>query len=132
MVWRGADCSVQYSTVQYSTVQGADCSVQVLVEEQLADNAERMGALLRGELSQLPDSVVTLVRGRGLLNAIQVLVVSVVLSSVTATYCNITVTCRCPDPAPVLCLGRVRQSEGQGAAGQAHTRGHHQVSQNQS
>ena len=55
-----------------STVQGADCSVQVLVEEQLADNAERMGELLRGELAQLPDSVVTLVRGRGLLNAIQV------------------------------------------------------------
>ena len=102
------------------------------MEEQLADNAERMGELLRGELSQLPDSVVTLVRGRGLLNAIQVLVVSVVLSSVTVTYCNITVTCRCPDPAPVLCLGCVRQSEGQGAAGQAHTRGHHQVSQNQS
>ena len=59
-------------TAVCSTVQGADCSVQVLVEEQLADNAERMGALLRGELSQLPSSVVTLVRGRGLLNAIQV------------------------------------------------------------
>ena len=51
---------------------GADCGVQVLVEEQLADNAERMGELLRGELGQLPGSVVTLVRGRGLLNAIQV------------------------------------------------------------
>ena len=46
--------------------------MQVLVEEQLADNAERMGELLRGELGQLPGSVVTLVRGRGLLNAIQV------------------------------------------------------------
>ena len=45
------------------------------MEEQLADNAERMGELLRGELSQLPSSVVTLVRGRGLLNAIQVLAV---------------------------------------------------------
>ena len=42
------------------------------MEEKLADNAEVMGQLLRDELSQLPASVVKLVRGQGLLNAIQI------------------------------------------------------------
>jgi len=42
----------------------------VLEEERLADNAERLGRILRGELSQLPSQVVRLVRGKGLLNAI--------------------------------------------------------------
>ena len=45
---------------------------KVLVEEKLADNAAVMGQLLRDKLSQLPASVVKLVRGQGLLNAIQI------------------------------------------------------------
>ena len=47
-------------------------SLEVLIEEKLNENAERMGQLLREHMAQLPDSVVRLVRGRGLLNAIQV------------------------------------------------------------
>lgn len=39
-------------------------------EENLAENAERMGALLRNELMKLPSDIVTAVRGKGLLNAI--------------------------------------------------------------
>jgi len=42
----------------------------VLEEEKLADNAQRLGEILRGELRQLPSDVVKLVRGKGLLNAI--------------------------------------------------------------
>lgn len=45
------------------------CCLQVLEEEKLAENAERMGALLRSELSKLPKDIVTAVRGKGLLNA---------------------------------------------------------------
>lgn len=39
-------------------------------EERLAENAQRMGELLRSELSKLPKDIVTTVRGKGLLNAI--------------------------------------------------------------
>lgn len=39
-------------------------------EEKLAENAQRMGELLRSELSKLPKDIVTTVRGKGLLNAI--------------------------------------------------------------
>lgn len=39
-------------------------------EEKLAENAERMGELLRTELRKLPKDIVTIVRGKGLLNAI--------------------------------------------------------------
>ncbi|XP_036121223.1 ornithine aminotransferase, mitochondrial isoform X3 [Molossus molossus] len=42
----------------------------VLEEENLAENAERMGAILRNELMKLPSDIVTAVRGKGLLNAI--------------------------------------------------------------
>ncbi len=47
-------------------------SLQVLVDEKLADNAERMGQLFRARMTALmgKSSLVTLVRGRGLLNAI--------------------------------------------------------------
>lgn len=45
-------------------------SIKVLLEEKLADNAERLGKILRSELSKLPKEKVKLVRGRGLLNAI--------------------------------------------------------------
>jgi len=50
----------------------AIAALEVLVEEKLADNAAVMGQLLRDKLSQLPASVVKLVRGQGLLNAIQI------------------------------------------------------------
>lgn len=43
---------------------------QVLEEEKLAENAERMGQLLRSELRKLPSDIVTTVRGKGLLNAV--------------------------------------------------------------
>lgn len=45
-------------------------SLQVLVEEKLAERAEEMGNKLREQLRQLPDSVVKNVRGKGLLNAL--------------------------------------------------------------
>lgn len=45
-------------------------SPQVLEEERLAENAQRMGDLLRAELRKLPKDIVTTVRGKGLLNAI--------------------------------------------------------------
>ncbi|XP_042230417.1 ornithine aminotransferase, mitochondrial-like isoform X2 [Homarus americanus] len=45
-------------------------ALQVMEEEKLAENAEKMGILLRSELFKLPKEVVSLVRGRGLLNAI--------------------------------------------------------------
>ena len=47
----------------------ATASLEVLLEENLAENAAKLGEIFRGELSQLPGSVVRLVRGRGLLNA---------------------------------------------------------------
>ena len=50
----------------------AIASLEVLIEEKLAENAEKMGELLRGELSSLPGDIVRLVRGKGLLNAIQI------------------------------------------------------------
>ncbi len=42
----------------------------MLEEEKLAENAEKMGKMLRAELNELPNKVVKLVRGKGLLNAI--------------------------------------------------------------
>lgn len=39
-------------------------------EEKLAENAQRMGELLRSELNKLPKDIVTTVRGKGLLNAV--------------------------------------------------------------
>ncbi|KAL8562752.1 hypothetical protein ACOMHN_022627 [Nucella lapillus] len=50
--------------------QVAMASLEVLQEEKLAENAERIGQLLRTELSKLPKDVVSIVRGKGLLNAI--------------------------------------------------------------
>lgn len=50
--------------------QVAKAALQVLLDEKLAENAERLGEKLRRELSTLPKEVVTLVRGKGLLNAI--------------------------------------------------------------
>jgi len=46
-------------------------ALQVLEDEKLAENAAKLGELLRTELRrQLPEDVVTQVRGKGLLNAI--------------------------------------------------------------
>ncbi|XP_043277402.1 ornithine aminotransferase, mitochondrial isoform X2 [Venturia canescens] len=45
-------------------------ALRVLEEEKLAENAAKMGQLLRDQLSKLPKDVVTLVRGKGLLNAV--------------------------------------------------------------
>ncbi|XP_030079565.1 ornithine aminotransferase, mitochondrial [Drosophila hydei] len=48
----------------------AIAALEVLQEERLAENAFKMGQLLRTELSKLPKDVVSVVRGKGLLNAI--------------------------------------------------------------
>ncbi|KAK0046473.1 ornithine aminotransferase mitochondrial [Biomphalaria pfeifferi] len=45
-------------------------ALQVLEEEKLAENAERLGNILRQELNKLPKNIVSIVRGKGLLNAI--------------------------------------------------------------
>jgi len=41
-----------------------------LVEEKLAENAAKMGFIIREELGSLPKDVVSVVRGRGLFYAI--------------------------------------------------------------
>uniref|UniRef100_A0A1Q3F622 ornithine aminotransferase n=1 Tax=Culex tarsalis TaxID=7177 RepID=A0A1Q3F622_CULTA len=48
----------------------AMAALQVLIDEKLAENADRMGRKLRESLSELPKDVVSVVRGKGLLNAI--------------------------------------------------------------
>ena len=45
-------------------------SLEVLRSENMADNAEKMGALLRSEIEKLNSPLIKLVRGKGLLNAI--------------------------------------------------------------
>jgi len=44
--------------------------MKVLEEEKLAENADKLGVMLREELNKLPKDIVTTVRGKGLLNAI--------------------------------------------------------------
>lgn len=48
----------------------AVAALEVLKEEELAENAEKMGNLFRAEVSQIKSDMVELVRGKGLLNAI--------------------------------------------------------------
>lgn len=48
----------------------AIAALKVLEEEKLADNAEKLGKILRAEMNELPNSVIKLVRGKGLLDAI--------------------------------------------------------------
>lgn len=48
----------------------AIAALQVVKEEKLAENAERLGKLLRSELEALNSPLLKLVRGKGLLNAI--------------------------------------------------------------
>jgi len=46
------------------------CWLKVLEEEKLAENAEKLGRIFRRELRELPQEIVTTVRGKGLLCAI--------------------------------------------------------------
>ncbi|XP_046749473.1 ornithine aminotransferase, mitochondrial [Diprion similis] len=50
----------------------AMAALRVLEDEKLAENAQRLGEILRKKLGQLPKEIVKLVRGKGLLNAIVV------------------------------------------------------------
>ena len=45
-------------------------ALDVLIDENLAENSYHLGEILRQELNKLPDRVVKTVRGKGLLNAI--------------------------------------------------------------
>ena len=45
-------------------------ALQIVKDENLAENAEKLGKLLRDELRNLNSEMITLVRGKGLLNAI--------------------------------------------------------------
>jgi ornithine--oxo-acid transaminase len=45
-------------------------ALQVLKDEKLAENSERLGKILRDELAAIPSTRITAVRGKGLLNAI--------------------------------------------------------------
>lgn len=45
-------------------------ALNVLIKGNLAENADKMGRKLRAELEQLPKDIVSIVRGKGLLNAI--------------------------------------------------------------
>jgi ornithine--oxo-acid transaminase len=47
-------------------------ALQVLIDEQMAENAAAMGTLLRDELTKLQSPYIKKVRGKGLLNAIEV------------------------------------------------------------
>ena len=48
----------------------AIAALEVIKEEKLSDNAERLGKILRSELDNFENDMITLVRGKGLLNAI--------------------------------------------------------------
>lgn len=48
----------------------AIAALEVIKEEKLAENAERLGKILRSELEAIDSDMITLVRGKGLLNAI--------------------------------------------------------------
>lgn len=50
----------------------AIAAMQVLVDEKLAENAEKMGQMLRDALSKMNPDFIKVVRGKGLLNAIVV------------------------------------------------------------
>ncbi|MBT3418142.1 MAG: ornithine--oxo-acid transaminase [Flavobacteriales bacterium] len=48
----------------------AIAALEVVKDEKLSENAERLGIILRRELSNFENDMITLVRGKGLLNAI--------------------------------------------------------------
>ena len=45
-------------------------SLQVLKDEKMAENAAKMGLLLRSEIEKIQSPYISLVRGKGLLNAV--------------------------------------------------------------
>jgi len=47
-------------------------ALQVIIDEKLPENAQRMGEILRNGLSQIKSPMISLIRGKGLLNAIVV------------------------------------------------------------
>ena len=50
----------------------AIASLEVLKNESMAENAEAMGALMRAELNKLNNPMISQIRGKGLLNAIEI------------------------------------------------------------
>lgn len=48
----------------------AIAALQVIIDENLTENAEKMGEIFRTELRKLPGNIVSTVRGKGLLNAL--------------------------------------------------------------
>ena len=50
----------------------AIASLEVLKNESMAENAEAMGALMRAELNKLDNPMISQIRGKGLLNAIEI------------------------------------------------------------
>jgi ornithine--oxo-acid transaminase len=48
----------------------AIAALEVIKDEKLAENAERLGKIFREELSKISSEMVELVRGKGLLNAV--------------------------------------------------------------
>lgn len=50
----------------------AMAAIDVVVDEQLADNAEKMGILFRERLQSIASPIIRTVRGKGLLNAIEI------------------------------------------------------------
>jgi ornithine--oxo-acid transaminase len=50
----------------------AIASLEVIREEKLADNAEKMGIIFRNEIKSIPSELITMVRGKGLLNAVAI------------------------------------------------------------
>jgi ornithine--oxo-acid transaminase len=47
-------------------------ALKVVIEEKLADNAEKMGQLFRAELRKIKSKWIKVIRGRGLLNALEI------------------------------------------------------------
>ena len=48
----------------------AQAALEVVLDEKLAENAYRLGVIFRREMSAIDSDMVSLVRGKGLLNAI--------------------------------------------------------------
>ena len=69
--WYSSKCD-RFVAVQKSPLPTSNSymSFKVLEEENLAENSEKLGHILRAELSKLPNEIVKIVRGKGLLNAI--------------------------------------------------------------
>lgn len=45
-------------------------ALKVVIDERLAENADKLGKILRSKLAEIPKKYVSVVRGKGLLNAI--------------------------------------------------------------